>query len=109
MILGVALFFYVLEIRVCPFFSVFGVPCQGCGITRATLFFLQGQILQSLRYNFLASIIIFSCIVYTIVLLCKKRKKLEFFIEKHKVIIITLTVILAILAEIINIHNELLY
>lgn len=108
-ILVIALFFYVLEIRVCPFFSVFGIPCPGCGITRATLFFLQGQLLQSLRYNFLASLLIFSCIIYIIVLLLKKEKELEIFIEKYKVFIISLAVILVLLAEIVNINNELLY
>jgi hypothetical protein len=27
----------------CPFFHTLGIPCPGCGMTRATLFLIQGQ------------------------------------------------------------------
>lgn len=33
----------------CPFAGVFGIPCPGCGLTRATLDALEGHLGQALR------------------------------------------------------------
>ena len=35
----------------CPFNFLFGIPCMGCGMTRACLAFLQGDILMALKYH----------------------------------------------------------
>lgn len=109
LILGVALFFHFLGIRVCPFFFVFRIPCPGCGLTRATISFLQGEILISLRYNFLAIPIIIFCGIYSILLFFEKEKKLEVVIAKYKNIIILFVTFLVILVEIVNVNNPLLY
>lgn len=34
--------------RYCPFVMVTGLPCAGCGMTRATILFLSGKFVQSL-------------------------------------------------------------
>lgn len=38
----------------CPLYSVTGIPCAGCGATRAVKSLYQGKILDAIRYNFLA-------------------------------------------------------
>jgi hypothetical protein len=38
----------------CPFAQIFGVPCPGCGMTRAALLFARGEITSSLRMHPLA-------------------------------------------------------
>jgi hypothetical protein len=38
----------------CPFAQIFGIPCPGCGMTRAALLFLNGDIAASFRMHPLA-------------------------------------------------------
>ena len=40
----------------CPFFHLTGIPCPGCGATRACVALLRGQWAQSLRMHALGSI-----------------------------------------------------
>jgi hypothetical protein len=35
----------------CPFFKLTGVPCPGCGLTRACLLLLRGQVQTSLKFH----------------------------------------------------------
>lgn len=35
----------------CPFKRIFGLPCPGCGLTRAWLCFLSGDWGQAIRYH----------------------------------------------------------
>ena len=39
------------SIIVCPSKLIFHISCPGCGITRATLFVLQGQFMEALCLN----------------------------------------------------------
>ncbi len=39
------------NIIVCPSKLLWTIPCPGCGITRATLLFLHGNILEAIRTN----------------------------------------------------------
>lgn len=45
----------------CRFMANFGIPCPGCGATRAVWFLLHGQILSSIYY--------YPLVVYTVILL----------------------------------------
>jgi uncharacterized protein DUF2752 len=42
----------------CPFFHVVGIPCMGCGLTRATYFLLHGDLRSSLTYHAFAPIFV---------------------------------------------------
>lgn len=35
----------------CPFLIIFGIPCAGCGMTRAMWFILTGQVERGIRLN----------------------------------------------------------
>lgn len=53
---GVILILYYAAARVflhglCPVVYFTGIPCPGCGLTRAVLFFLTGQFARSLSIN----------------------------------------------------------
>lgn len=50
----------------CPFFKVTGVPCPGCGLTRATILLAKGDLLASIKFHAFAPIFIF--MVATLVL-----------------------------------------
>jgi hypothetical protein len=36
---------------VCPLAGVFGIPCPGCGLTRATLAFVRGDLRQAFTFH----------------------------------------------------------
>jgi hypothetical protein len=44
----------------CPFFRVTGVPCPGCGLSRATTLLLKGDLAGSFRMHAFAPILLFA-------------------------------------------------
>ena len=48
----------------CPFKFITGLPCPGCGMTRATLSLFKGDMLSSFYYNPLAIPVDLSIIIY---------------------------------------------
>lgn len=38
-------------VSICIFYSLTGIPCPGCGMTRSVHFFLHGDILHALQYH----------------------------------------------------------
>lgn len=53
---GIAFFLYNLIVRnifhaYCPFLIFTGVPCAGCGMTRAVFYILTGQIKRGMELN----------------------------------------------------------
>lgn len=42
----------------CPFFRLTGVPCPGCGLTRACLLLLKGDIRASIKFHAFAPIFV---------------------------------------------------
>jgi hypothetical protein len=48
---------------VCPFKSIFGVPCPGCGLTTAILELLKGKVFESLHTHAFASIFMFAFLI----------------------------------------------
>lgn len=48
---GILLALGALTIAGCPIRKLFGVPCPGCGLTRAWMSFLTGQWKSALQYH----------------------------------------------------------
>lgn len=42
---------FALEVPFCPTATLLGVPCPGCGLTRATLLLMRGELAQALRFH----------------------------------------------------------
>jgi hypothetical protein len=53
----------------CPFFRVTGIPCPGCGLTRATILLLKGDLQASLRFHAFAPILLLTALALILVLL----------------------------------------
>lgn len=88
LLLGVSIFIFgVLYLKVlspklgihipCLFKEVTGHDCPGCGITRATLALLDGDIYQAFRYNMIIFILAPFFALYTILNHKGKRKTAE--------------------------------
>jgi hypothetical protein len=54
LLLGVVAF---IDLPLCPSRCLFGIPCPGCGLTRATIALLRGELVAALRYHPLAPLL----------------------------------------------------
>lgn len=50
----------------CPLFNALGIPCPGCGMTRATLFLVHGEWKQALLMHAFAPALIFGLALITV-------------------------------------------
>jgi len=48
---GLVAFAIHVDFPLCPMASSFGIPCPGCGLTRATLALLHGDVRAALHYH----------------------------------------------------------
>jgi hypothetical protein len=47
----------------CPFLHATGIPCPGCGLTRATVFLLQGKWWQSITFHAFAPLLVLGFVI----------------------------------------------
>lgn len=109
-LLGVAaLFFYTLKIRSCIIFNIFKIPCPSCGLTRASVSILKGDIKLSLEYNYLGIIIFILFFIYLGFKIFYTTEQINNFINKNSKIIIPIVIIITAITWYINLNNPLLY
>jgi len=53
----------------CPFFRLTGIPCPGCGLTRAVILLLKGDLQASLRFHAFAPLVLLTAVALILVLL----------------------------------------
>jgi hypothetical protein len=46
----------------CPIFRLTGIPCPGCGLSRATMLLLKGELSGSLRFHAFAPVFLFAIV-----------------------------------------------
>lgn len=109
LLFGFAILFNILEIRICPFYYFFKIPCPGCGLTRSFIELLKGNLIESLRYNILGILLSISFIIYLLFIYLKLDKLFKLYIKKNFIIIILISLVLLVLVELININNKILY
>src|SRR3954452_20492508 len=56
----------------CPFFRLTGIPCPGCGLSRAVTLLIKGDLAGSLRFHAFAPFFLFAGIVLILSLLLPK-------------------------------------
>ena len=56
----------------CPFKALFGIPCPGCGLTRATDFLLHGQISNAMQMHAFAPLFLGAFVLMAAVLVLPK-------------------------------------
>lgn len=57
---------------VCPIFRITGVPCPGCGLSRALMLLLEGDLKGSLRYHAFAPIFLLTIVAVLMAALLPK-------------------------------------
>jgi hypothetical protein len=62
----------------CPMKAATGVPCPGCGLTRAIAALLRGDLLASLRAHAYAPLIVLALLLTGLTLLLPKSSRLAF-------------------------------
>jgi uncharacterized protein DUF2752 len=61
----------------CPFLHIVGVPCPGCGLTRATALLLHGNLRAALNYHAFAPVVLLGVIVVGSAGLLPERERLS--------------------------------
>ncbi|MCI9524917.1 MAG: DUF2752 domain-containing protein [Erysipelotrichaceae bacterium] len=85
------------------------IPCPGCGLTRATIALLQGDIIKSLQYHILAFPMAVVCFLYLLCSIVHKDAWIHHVLKKYHTWVIVSMVLLALVIEWINLNNPLLY
>ncbi|MCB1303713.1 MAG: DUF2752 domain-containing protein [Leptospiraceae bacterium] len=53
---------------ICLFYSITGLPCPGCGMTRSIHYLMHGDVIHSLQYHFFGWIVFLLCVYGTVTL-----------------------------------------
>lgn len=108
-VLGLAFILNIFNIRFCPFFNIFNIPCPSCGLTRAFKLIMQFKFIESLKYNLLALPFVIFAFIYIILLITKRIDLLYSFINNYKKTLIIIVIIIMLIVLFININNPRLY
>ena len=82
------------NIRICPFYNLFKIPCPGCGLTRSMLALFRLDIKESINANVLGIPLLIFFLIYGILLGLGKESILDKFFKNNKRIVISLSLMI---------------
>ena len=91
--------------EMCPFRSIWGISCPGCGMTRALLAVLKGDLLAAFYYHLLWVVVILYPLIYAIFKVRKSKQDFDVWKNKSIKIIIRLFLFVWIIRIIIFFPN----
>lgn len=106
---AVSILFFIINIRICPFYYLFKIPCPGCGLTRGLINIMKLDFITAMQYNILSIPLVILILIFVVLKIIKKEVYLTNIIKNNKKIIIVITIIITIVSFVININNPLLY
>jgi hypothetical protein len=59
----------------CPFLQLLGIPCPGCGLTRATVFLFHGDWKQALAFHAFAPVFVIALLLVAVTSILPQRPK----------------------------------
>jgi len=85
--LSLHIIFFLLHLPLweCPFFKVTGLPCPGCGLTRACLLLLQGDVHAAMKFHAFAPVFVLLISMMMIATVLPKTVT-EPFIQKAEIL-----------------------
>lgn len=100
-LLIIALLFYILITNIifhtcCPFKIIFKRECPGCGLTRATIALLSGNIKESFAYNYTCPLWLITAIFFIIDRYIHKFKK------NYGLVLLIITSLVTIIRYVLN-------
>ena len=93
-LLGLVIYFTVTQLalgQTCPSKVIFGLPCPGCGLTRAGLSFFTGRFSESLHMNPMFPVLFLYAIVAAALRILAPKHLGKLKIAAVPIIILTLT------------------
>ena len=106
---AVSILFFIINIRICPFYYLFKIPCPGCGLTRGLINIMKLDFITAMQYNILSIPLVILILIFVVLKIIKKEVYLTNIIKNNKKIIIVITIIITIVSFVININYPLLY
>ena len=100
-----------VDFLVCPFRWITNLPCPGCGLTRATIEFLQGNIINAVSINPLVIAVVQTLLITPFLLIFARRKffslwvRFETLLEKKTYLFLLFAIILIL--WVYNIYNSI--
>jgi Protein of unknown function (DUF2752) len=74
-VLQVALTAFKLPGWPCPFFHLLGIPCPGCGLTRATVLLFRGDWRESFAFHAFAPLVVVALMISFAAVVLPQRSK----------------------------------
>ncbi len=111
-ILIIIYLFFLQNIKICFIHNIFKIPCPGCGLTRAMVNFIRGDIVGAVNYHLLAIPLLLgyiSCSIWYIIDIVTNKDTMDKWFKKNKNLIIVISVIVFIISYARSLTNPLLY
>ena len=99
---GLSLLFYVLDIRICPFYNLLHFQCPACGMTRAFISFMKGDVLSCIKHNLLFIPIFILVLVYLFLWLHGNKDQVDYWLNKNQIYLFVVCFIIIVFYTIVR-------